>query len=77
MNTIVKSLEMIDFILALEQHGVNSIESLDVDLVDEYKMIIDDDNIGIVSQYKNCSHFFLELIMDYKHKEIPILIEVV
>lgn len=50
---------------------------MDIDLIDEYKMIIDDDNVGIVTQYKNCSHFFLELVMDYQHKEISILVEVV
>lgn len=39
-------------------------------------MPIDDENVGIILQYKNCSHFFVELMMDYQHKQIPILIEV-
>lgn len=62
--------------LALTKHGVYTDKELDIDLVDEYQMPIDDENVGIISQYKNCSHFFVELMMDYQHKQIPILIEV-
>lgn len=69
---------MLNFFLALKKHGVSgdTDKELDVDLVDEYKMAIDDNNIEIVLQYKHCSHFFVELLMDYQHEQIPILIEV-
>lgn len=67
---------LIEFFLALTKHGVCTDKELEVDLVDEYQMSIDDENVGIVLQYKHCSHFFVELLMDYQHKQIPILIEV-
>lgn len=70
------ALNGVDFSLALKKHGVCTDKELDIDLVDEYQMSIDDENVGIILQYKNCSHFFVELVMDYQHKQIPILIEV-
>lgn len=60
----------------MEEHGVRSDKTLCIDLVDQYKMPIDDENVDIITQFKNCSHFFIEMLMDYQHTDILILIEV-
>lgn len=47
-----------------------------MDLVDEYRMPIDETNVDIVAQFKSCSHFFIEIVVDYKHADLCIVVEV-
>lgn len=62
--------------LALIAHNVQSESIVAVDLVDEYGMPIDDDNIFLIKQFKNCSHFFIEIRSKYRQNDIDTLIEV-
>lgn len=61
---------------ALEVHAVVSNEMLSIGLVDEYQMPIDEENVDIVVQFKGCSHFFVEILLDHQISDINILIEV-
>lgn len=63
-------------ILAFEKHAVKSNEILGVDLVDEHNMPIDEENAHIIEQYKGCSHFFIEILIDFRHTELNLLVEV-
>lgn len=62
--------------LALEVHAVESNETLSVGLIDHYRMSIDDENVEIIHQFKGCSHFFIEILLDYDIADMNILIEV-
>lgn len=64
------------FSLALIAHNVQSECILSIDLVDEYGMPIHDDNIFIIKQFKNCSHFFVEIRAKYRQNDLDTLIEV-
>lgn len=63
-------------ITALAAHEVKCDEILNMDLVDEYRMPIDETNVDIVPQFKSCSHFFVEILVDYRHSDLSIVIEV-
>lgn len=64
------------FVLAMEAHCVDSEEILDVELMDEYRMVINDENVNIIHQFKNCSHFYVEVCLKYRHTDVDILAEV-
>lgn len=39
-------------------------------------MPIDDDNVFLIKQFKNCSHFFIEIRSKHRQNDIDTLIEV-
>lgn len=55
---------------------MNSDEIVDVRLTDEYGMPIQDENVSIVKQFKNCSHFFIEICANFRQTDINNLAEV-
>lgn len=63
------------FFLALIAHNVRTETVLEVDIVDEYGMEINEENVSIVKQFKNCSHFFIEVRTKYRHSDINTLVE--
>lgn len=60
----------------MEAHCVDCDEILDVELMDEYRMVINDQNAEIIHQFKNCSHFYVEISVKYRNNDINILAEV-
>lgn len=60
----------------MEAHCIDSDEILDVELMDEFRMVINDENVNIIHQFKNCSHFYVEICLKYRHTDIDILAEV-
>lgn len=47
-----------------------------VDLLDQYRMRIDEEYIEIVQQFKNCSNFYLEVVVPDKTLNIDVVEEV-
>lgn len=57
-------------------HNIRGEEIVGVDLIDEYRMTIDDENIDIIFQFMNCSHFYIEICAQYQHSDVATTIEV-
>lgn len=56
-------------------HDIKS-NDVSMELFDVYGMPIHDDNVFIIKQFKNCSHFFIEIRAKSGRNDINTLIEV-
>lgn len=57
-------------------HNICGDEIMDVELIDEYRMPIDDTIVDLILQFMNCSHFYIEIWSRYQHSHIATTIEV-
>lgn len=63
--------------LAVLAHNVKSNDIVEIGLTDEYGMPIDDGNVvNILKQFKNCSHFFIEIDAKFRQTDINTIAEV-
>lgn len=51
-------------------------EVLSVELKNERRIPLNDENIDIIFQFQQCSHFFVELCLNYRHSDVATLVEV-
>lgn len=61
---IITQLFAFVFILALAAFGLDASEGGNVELFDQYHTPISEDSFGtIISQFKNCGHFYINFIL--------------
>lgn len=65
------------YLLALAAHAVENGDidtSREFDIIDEHRVPIE--SFDIIKQFKSCSHFFVEIDIDFSRKSLQLLSEV-